>query len=144
MITRETDYAIRAMLYLARQHDKEVVSTTVLAGAMEIPYRFLRRILLRLGAAGLVVSTRGQRGGLQLARAAEGISLLDLILAVDAEAVLLNTCLQESAHCQRADACVVHEALQHVQVELHQRLASITLATLVTAEREHGRYNNTA
>ena len=54
MITRETDYAIRALLRLAQQQDGKVLSTTVLAQDMSIPYRFLRRIVLKLGERGLV------------------------------------------------------------------------------------------
>lgn len=134
MITRETDYAIRALLRLALANGG-IVSTSVLATEMDIPYRFLRRIVLKLGAQGLVRSLRGKQGGLQLARPAEKISLLDVVKAVDAEAILLNTCLSDHNDCPREAFCVVHEELSDIQDELHRRFAQITLAGLASRDR---------
>ncbi len=131
MITRETDYAIRAMLYLAQQQHTEVVSTTMLAREMDIPYRFLRRILRRLGGVGFVASTRGARGGLRLAQPAEDISLLDIIRAVDPNTIMLNACLVDSSICQRSPTCVVHAELSGIQEDLLQRMASAKLSGLV-------------
>jgi DNA-binding IscR family transcriptional regulator len=67
MITKETDYALRTALYLARQYEKAdgVSSTAIMAVAMAIPYRFLRKIVGKLVAAGLLVSQRGKGGGVQ-------------------------------------------------------------------------------
>lgn len=138
MITRETDYAIRALLRLAQQGDGQVVSTTVLAEDMDIPYRFLRRILLKLGARGLVHSTRGKQGGLRLARSTGTISLLEIVFAMDPDSIMLNICLGDDSHaCPRSERCVVHDELADIQQALHQRFADISLATLV--EREHRR-----
>jgi len=139
MITRETDYAIRALLRLAQQGDGQAVSTTVLAQDMEIPYRFLRRILLKLGERGLVHSTRGKQGGLRLARPAGAVTLLDVVGAMDPDAITLNICLGDAAHaCPRSERCVVHYELADIQQALHQRFADISLATLVERERSNG------
>ncbi|HOF88108.1 MAG TPA: Rrf2 family transcriptional regulator, partial [Armatimonadota bacterium] len=85
MITRETDYAIRAMLYLAHHAGDGAISAATVAEAMDIPYRFLRRILSRLVGTNLLVSTRGKQGGLRLARDPEEVSLLDVVEAMDPE-----------------------------------------------------------
>jgi len=134
MITRETDYAIRALLCLARREAGSVTSTTVLAEEMEIPYRFLRRILLKLGEAGLVISQRGKQGGLRLARPAEQVSLLDAVRAVDPTVLTLNVCLTDPAECGRSSHCVVHAELAAIQTQMHQQLDGISLATLVERE----------
>lgn len=134
MITREIDYAFRAMLYLA-QHDGEIVSTTILAEEMGIPYRFLRRILLRLTATRLVASVRGKLGGLRLVADPAAVSLLDIVAAVDPHAVTLNLCLADPAACTRTNTCVVHEELVDVQQLLHDRLRQISLATLADRAR---------
>lgn len=136
MITRETDYAIRALLRLAQQGDGQVVSTTVLAEDMEIPYRFLRRIVLKLGARDLVQSMRGKQGGLRLARPAEDVTLLDIVEAMDPESITLNICLGEENACPRLERCVVHDELADIQQELHTRLSVVTLATLVERDRK--------
>ena len=136
MINRETDYAIRALLRLARQGEGQVVSTTVLAEEMEIPYRFLRRIVLKLGERGLVHSVRGKQGGLQLARPAAAISLLDIVGAVEPTAIALNICLSPDGEgCHRSAECVVHEELAEIQAALHQRLAAVSLAALAERDR---------
>ena len=92
MITRETDYAIRALLYLACGKPNTWVSASVLATQMEIPYRFLRRILLKLGEMKLVVSARGKYGGVRLAKPAEVTTLYEIVQAADPQAIMLNIC----------------------------------------------------
>ena len=140
MVTREADYAIRALLRLALQEDGQVLSTTVLAEEMEIPYRFLRKILLKLLEEGFVTSTRGKQGGLRLAKPPATVSLLDIIQMMNPEAVLLNDCLADSDFCDRSDRCVVHMALAEIQQELCKRVSEVSLATLV--QREHQRLAN--
>jgi Rrf2 family protein len=122
------------MLYLSRQQSTNAVSTTVLASEMEIPYRFLRRILLRLSEKGLLISLRGKQGGLRLARPAATISLLDVVNAVDSATITLNSCLLDSDNCLRSGMCTVHQQLSEIQQEINQRLASISLATLASSE----------
>ena len=129
MLTREIDYAIRALLLLA-QHQGEVVSTSVLAQSVEAPYRFLRRILLQLTEQGLVVSVRGNQGGVKLAYDPASISLLDIIRAVDIGVVRLNICLGTPPACPRFEHCPVHDELAEVEAMLHCRLAEVTLAGL--------------
>jgi Rrf2 family iron-responsive transcriptional regulator len=137
MITRETDYAIRALLYLAQQEEGALVSTTVLAEAMDIPYRFLRRIVLRLVESGLASSARGKQGGLRLGRPAATISLFDILHAVDPDAATLNQCLGGEFDCPRSPSCVVHVELGRIQERLHAELAGVSLASLATRARRN-------
>lgn len=135
MITRETDYAMRALLRLALQDDGRVLSTTLLAEEMEIPYRFLRRILLKLAGEGFVRSARGKQGGLRLALAPEGISLFDIVRVMDPDTVTLNECLADTDFCARSSRCVVHRELDRIQGVLRRELSGVTLADLVAHER---------
>lgn len=131
MITRETDYAIRATLYLAKQQDQTVsVSTAELSEEMAIPYRFLRKIVSKLVAAGLVTSRRGKGGGLSLAREPQRISLMEIIRAVDPDAVLLNRCLSDVTRCDRSLFCGIHAELGRMQEQLDAGLAAVTLASM--------------
>ena len=66
-ITRETDYAIRCVLHLARQ-PRRVAPAAEIAAATQVPRIFLAKILQRLAKAGIVVSQRGVQGGFSLAR----------------------------------------------------------------------------
>ena len=137
MITRETDYAIRATLYLAQQQDPtRSVSTSELSEEMAIPYRFLRKIVSKLVAAELVMSRRGKGGGLSLAREPQRISLMEIIQAVDPETLLLNRCLTDVTRCDRALYCGIHMELSRMQEQLDAGLAAVTLASI--AQHESG------
>jgi Rrf2 family protein len=84
-ISARTDYAVRAMLALAaaQADDAGPLSVEALARRQDLPRRFLEAIVADLRGAGLVVSTRGSRGGYTLARPASAVSLGDVFRAVD-------------------------------------------------------------
>lgn len=132
MITRETDYAIRALYYLAQHEGEGVVPASQLSEVMAIPYRFLRRILSRLVEKGMLVSVRGKQGGLQLAKPPEAISLLDIIAVMDPDAVALNLCITDPAACIRSSFCTVYDELCRIQAIVSGELALLTLRTLIT------------
>jgi Rrf2 family protein len=136
MITRETDYALRTALCLAKSdQDDVVVSTLALAEKMSIPYRFLRKIVSKLVNAGLLESRRGKGGGLALSRAASEISLLDIIQAVDPVSVLMNRCLEGGEGCDRKPLCGVHQALDEMQQALNGQLRRVSLASVASRDR---------
>ncbi len=138
MITRETDYAIRATLYLAKQEDQsKSVSTAELSEEMSIPYRFLRKIVSKLVAAKLVESRRGKGGGLSLARGPQDISLMQIIRAVDPDAVVLNRCLSDVDRCDRSVYCGIHRELVRMQAQLDSGLEGVTLASMSKHEAGH-------
>jgi Rrf2 family protein len=82
-ISAKTDYAVRAMLTLAAHDGTGPVKGETLATAQDIPVKFLENILVDLRRSGLVASQRGAEGGYRLNRAANTITLADVIRAVD-------------------------------------------------------------
>lgn len=126
MITREADYAIRVVLYLSQHSDEGAVSTADLAEEMDIPYRFLRKIVRRMVDANLVTSQRGQGGGLRLARPQKDISLANVLTSIDPAGIKLNLCMMNSDECQRSKSCQISKKFAELQVELDQKLSSIT------------------
>ena len=135
MITRETDYALRAILHLAQQEQGKTVSTAELSDVMGIPYRFLRKIVAKLVAAELINSKRGKGGGLTLARAGDAITLLDVVSATEPDAVQLNECLVNPESCRRSDACSLNEVLGTIQRRFLKELSAVTFARLARMER---------
>jgi Rrf2 family protein len=81
-VSAKSDYAVRALLELARSGDGPVKGER-LAQAQEIPLKFLENILIDLRHAGIVRSQRGAEGGYWLARAPDNISIGEVIRAVD-------------------------------------------------------------
>lgn len=132
MITREADYAIRVVLFLAQaeKDGRDSVTSAVLSEEMEIPYRFLRKIMSRMAAADLIRSRRGKGGGLALARHASEISLADVIKAMDLPGSCFNLCLEDPKCCNRVTFCPVHKALQQLQGLIDNQLGATTFDTL--------------
>ena len=132
MITREADYCIRTVLHLSRpEHNQQPVPVEQLAGEMEIPVPFLRRILAQLIKAGIVTSHRGRNGGLSLNGDPSRISLLDIMRLADSKGLLLNRCLAADGCCTHKGNCTVHGAMQKLQTMLEEQLQGITFDRLV-------------
>ncbi|MEI6421855.1 MAG: Rrf2 family transcriptional regulator [Lentisphaerota bacterium] len=130
MITREADYAIRVVLCLAAMPKGRSMSTSVLAEQMFIPYRFLRRIVRKLCASGIVGSIRGKAGGIYLLEKPAKISVHDILAVFDPGALMLNRCYEKDNSCPRKKKCGVHRALEPVQKLLNERLEAISFADL--------------
>ena len=128
-ITRQADYAIRAVRYLARQGLPPRSATSTVAKEMKIPPSFLAKIISQLSIAGLLHTSRGARGGVSLARDPKEISLLDVVEAIDGP-ILLNECVGDPAACAFIDDCPMHPIWTDVQQRLVERLRRTNFANL--------------
>ncbi len=128
-ITRQADYAIRAVRYLARQGNQRAATSTV-AKEMKIPPSFLAKIISQLSISGLVHTSRGARGGVILARPPEEITLLEVVEAIDGP-ILLNECVGDPGSCEFSDECAMHPIWVEAQELLTRRLRETTFAQLV-------------
>jgi Rrf2 family protein len=103
-ITKQADYAVRAMVYLTQKGPDHRAATGQIAKEKSIPPSFLAKIVSQLSVAGLLQTSRGARGGVSLAKPPEAISLLDVVEAIDGP-ILLNDCVSETAICVYNDDC---------------------------------------
>ena len=78
-ITRQADYALRAIYYLSKIGPGNRASTSQIAKEQHIPPSFLAKIISQLAVAGLVHTSRGARGGVTLAREIADVTLLDVV-----------------------------------------------------------------
>jgi Rrf2 family transcriptional regulator, cysteine metabolism repressor len=78
-LTARSEYALLALVYLARQNSEEPVSADTIARAKAIPPKFLEQILLTLKRAKYLRSSKGQRGGYRLARPADAVTLAEIV-----------------------------------------------------------------
>src|SRR5512134_482543 len=106
-VTREGDYGIRSVLYLARQPFKKVSFVNEIAEEYKIPRSFLAKILQKLVKAKIVRSYRGVKGGFSLSRQAKDISVLDVLEAIEGR-VALNICLVDRKKCDFSKTCPIH------------------------------------
>jgi Rrf2 family protein len=121
-ITKQADYAVRAVLYLARLEPGGRAATGQIARDQNIPASFLAKIVAQLGAAGLLRATRGVRGGVSLARAPECISLLQVVESIDGP-ISLNSCVADPSICPLSSDCQVRTVWAEAQFALVQKLS---------------------
>jgi Rrf2 family protein len=126
-ITRQADYAIRAMVYLAQLGAEHRAATSQIALDKKIPPSFLAKIVSQLSVAGLLQTSRGAHGGVSLARSPEQITLLDVVEAIDGP-ILLNECVGENGTCVFGDSCLIRPIWCDAQKELVERLRSTSFS----------------
>ena len=128
-ITRQADYAVRAVLYLAKNRD-ERAATSQVAQVQNIPPSFLAKIISQLSIAGLLQTSRGARGGVTLAREPQEISLLEVIEAIDGP-IQLNECVGDNSVCTFDKDCPLRPVWCDAQDQLVARLRSTNFAQLL-------------
>jgi Rrf2 family protein len=129
-LNRQTDYAMRAVLYLATA---PLASIREIAEAQKVPQEYLAKILQRLARAGIVATHRGVGGGITLARAPEKITMLDVIEAVEGP-VALNRCFVRPGECPRESYCSMHDELDDIGGKLAGMFARVNFARLARTE----------
>ncbi len=131
LFSRECEYALQAVLYLALKRDGEMTSSREITKRLRIPYHFIGKILQRLARKGLLKSSKGPSGGFSLAVPARSITLLQVIEAVDG-AGFARTCLLGFSRCSGDHPCAVHAQWATLRDRIHGLLDGKTLATLAT------------
>lgn len=128
-LTKRGDYAVRAMLAIARAPAGRLLSVRRIAEEMSIPVHFLPQVMGDLVAAGLVEATTGRAGGYRLARPAADISLLDVVEAVEGDS-RRRTCVLRGGPCDLDRHCDVHDVFFAAQDAMLATLAAARLADL--------------
>jgi len=130
-ITRQADYAVRAILCLAQIGNNGRVSTSHVAKEQKIPSSFLAKIISQLSIAGLLHTSRGARGGVTLAREPKNITLLEVVEAIDGP-IQLNVCVGVPGTCPFEPNCTVRLVWCDAQNELVTKLRNTNFAQLVS------------
>ncbi len=128
-INRRTDYAIRVVLGLAKHPPGTRVSAQQLSQEMLIPLSLLYSLLKELSRAQLVRTYPGPKGGLELARPAQDITLRDVIEAMD-RLPRVSECIDQLDSCPFSTACPVRRRWARLQRLVLKELESTTFADL--------------
>ncbi|TLM67353.1 MAG: Rrf2 family transcriptional regulator [Deltaproteobacteria bacterium] len=135
IITRATEYAIRAVLYMANQPQGEIVFKKDICRAQDITPAFLTKILQPLIKEGIVGSQRGVGGGFYLAKPAAEITLFDIVKTQEGP-LYLNQCLIKDGACGREFFCPVHGAWKEIRAEFMATLSRYDFASLAARQKE--------
>jgi Rrf2 family protein len=132
-ITRQADYALRTMLFLARLNDRRQAPTFQISDEMQIPKSFLAKIISQLSNAGLVRTVRGAKGGVKLEKSTDAISIYEVVIAIDGP-LHLNECTEDPKNCPFGDSCPIHLVWCETESMLVDKLKHTTLTHLLERE----------
>lgn len=126
-------YAIRAALQVATERPQPgvYVSTRKIADTLGVPFAFLTKVLQGLTQSGLLLSQRGATGGVALARPAEDITLMDVLVAVGSDGVF-RECVLGLPACSDATPCALHLPWREERARLEAIFSRTTLADLAS------------
>jgi Rrf2 family protein len=128
-LTKRADYAIRAVVALAAAGPAERLSVRRIAAERDIPVRFLPRVMADLVAATIVEGRTGRTGGYRLVRAADTITILQVIEAVEGDS-RRTTCVLRGGPCQLSGTCDAHRVFAATHDAMLRELGASTFASL--------------
>jgi FeS assembly SUF system regulator len=130
------DYAVVMMAAAARHDGSERLTANCLSAETGVPLPTAQKLMGRLASAGLLASARGAGGGFMLARAADAISLADIVEAVEGP-IALTSCVEDGRHdCALEQACRVKPHWAVVNGAVRQAFAGVRLDQLAGQEHE--------
>jgi Rrf2 family protein len=127
-LSKTTEYAIRAMAYLARRPD-DSASVAHLAETLSIPYKYLARLMTQLSQAGLLTSTQGKKGGYRIARPLEQIYIHQIVEVVEG-LENYHRCVLGYPACDDQNPCCMHHLWEPQLHGVRDMIFNHTLADL--------------
>ena len=132
MLAQKTRYALRSLLYLVEQSGGGPVQLASIASSQRVPPKYLELIMLDLKKAGMVRSTRGPKGGYELARAPEAISFGEVVRAMQGPIALIS-CASVNYYapcgdCHDEESCAIRRAFAILRDQSAKLLEGISLA----------------
>lgn len=137
LMTRDTDYAVRALLAIAGG-GREVVSVAELTRSLKTPYPFLRKILQALRRRNVLRAYKGKGGGFQLVLPPEKIFLLDLMKIFQGP-LKLNECMFKKKVCPERKTCFLNKRISMIEKNVIAQLEGITISFLLKQADPAGR-----
>ncbi len=128
LITRNTDYALRALCYISKS--KDIVSVDELVDKLGVPRQFMRKILQQLNKERILESYKGQRGGFKLKIPPTKIFIIEIMRIFQGQ-VGLNGCFLKKNICPDKSKCVLRKKIHAIEDDLFKRIKRINIASLI-------------
>ena len=137
-LSQKGEYGLHALLELARRYGQGSVQVSAIAEERGVPANYLQQILLGLRRTGLVHSERGPRGGHELARPPEEITMLEAVEALEGP-IWPASCVDPGTEpaCPERGRCVFLDVWEQVDGAVRAILAGVTLADLAGREEAY-------
>ncbi|WP_420407116.1 iron-responsive transcriptional regulator RirA [Hoeflea sp.] len=129
-LTRQTNYAVRMLMYCAA-NDGHLSRIGDIAKAYSVSELFLFKILQPLTKSGLIESVRGRNGGIRLGRAANEITLLDVVTVTEDSFAMAECFENDATECPLVDSCSLNMALRKALGAFFEVLETYSIDDLV-------------
>jgi len=133
LLNRSTDYAIRALIYMAEDADR-IVSTADLDRDLKLPRPFMRKTLQMLQKEGYLTSIKGGGGSFRLDREPREIKLIDLMKVFQGN-ISLGDCLFKKKICSCVRTCPLRREIKSMESMVLERLRAVTLVDLIQGHK---------
>jgi Rrf2 family transcriptional regulator, iron-sulfur cluster assembly transcription factor len=107
LFSKSCEYALQASLYLAREKDREPILLREISNTLNIPYYVLSKVMQSLTRHEILHSNKGVNGGYSFSRDPSGITLNDIVQAVEGNGIF-SGCVLGFPECSDANPCPVH------------------------------------
>ncbi len=133
-----SDYGLRLVLSLARRNGSGVnYSARDLARITGLPRPIVSKVLKILSREGILCSYRGVNGGYQLSNDPSGISVGQVLRALEGP-ILIKGCLEADSDCGNIDKCTVRLNWSRINNSIGEVLDSVSLTDLMASSRDEG------
>lgn len=140
MLSKKTKYAINALVFIAKNKDKQPISVSTISEEQNIPLKFLESILTELKNARILNSTKGKYGGYSLNETPDEIHMAKVMRLFDG-AIALLPCVSENFYgrceeCIDEETCGIRQITLEIRRETVKRLKAATLADIIEREKK--------
>jgi Rrf2 family protein len=127
--TKQMDYGLMAMQYVAEHQGDAQVSVKRIADEFAIPVELLAKVLQRLAKGGLMVAQSGPRGGYRLALSPSAVTVGQVIRVLEGPLAIVS-CMADHGDCAQASRCTLRKPARKLQGAITNLLDTTTLAEL--------------
>lgn len=143
MLTLTSQYALQALIFLAREANGQPTAGPQIARHTGIPAKYLSMVLRALVRAGILNSTRGKGGGFRLAKTAKQVRLLDVISPFEPTMSANAPCPFGNDECCNANPCLAHKQWKKVKQSEERFLRRTSLYDVAVTQRKDTRLKKT-
>ncbi|MEI7879611.1 MAG: Rrf2 family transcriptional regulator [bacterium] len=129
-ISTKGRYGLRILLDLVIHQNKGPVNLGDISQRQGISEKYLWQVINLAKASGLIISTRGPKGGYMVAKPADQITILEIITALEGPIILVD-CLDKAESCERNASCVTRDVWAQIEGAMKKAMSNITLQDLV-------------
>jgi Rrf2 family iron-sulfur cluster assembly transcriptional regulator len=129
LINRDTDYAIRVIVYMFKM-DEKTISARDISDRLDIPYPFIRKILQTLSKENILKTRRGRGGGFSLKKLPEDITTIQLV-KIFQDDMDITHCIFKDNICPDIDSCILRKEVKSIEKFVKERLGNLTVEDLI-------------